>query len=481
MAWRCYWAPPPTTCCTAPLATCLPCVSSAPSNPCVIKKPGPSYDGPGFFVQQLRRSRVQFSPTLQQAIELRLLVFQQCQYRGGLVGSALIETRLCHFGRERGHLRFHFVDLPRQGFQLTLQLVAELFLGHRHFLRGNRRSSHHSGRQLGLARLGVGHAQQTRRSALTQPVLITTYVFTHLAFAFEYQGAGHNVVQECPVVADHQYRALERQQHFLEQFEGFNVQVVGRFVEDQQVSWLAEQLGQQQTRTLATRQGLDRGPGTLRAEQEVTQIAEYVTALTIDVDEIAPLGHVVDHSLFQVQLMTQLVEIGHVQACADFHRATDRFEVIEHQLEQRGLAGTVGTQQTDAVFTLQDHGEVLDQERPARMREAHVIQDHDLFARLVGGIELNVGLAGAFTTLATLDAQRLEGTNTAFVTSAAGLDALTNPHFFLGQTLVEQGVGSFFSSQLRFLVDEEAGVVAVPVDQAAAIQLQDAGRQVLQE
>src|SRR5471032_3120959 len=111
MAWRCYWAPPPTTCCTAPLATCLPCASSAPSNPGVIKKPGPSYDGPGFFVQRLRRSRVQFSPTLQQAIELRLLVFQQCQYRGGLVGRALIETRLCHFGRQRGHLRFHFVDL----------------------------------------------------------------------------------------------------------------------------------------------------------------------------------------------------------------------------------------------------------------------------------------------------------------------------------------------------------------------------------
>ncbi len=161
--------------------------------------------------------------------------------------------------------------------------------------------------------------------------------------------------------------------------------------------------------------------------------------------------------------------------------AAGRFQTAEHQLEQRGLAGTVGAQQADTVATLQDHGEVLDQERAVRVMEADVFQHHHLLTRLVGGIQLDIGLAGALTTLATLHTQGFEGAHAAFVTGAAGLDALADPDFFLGQALVEQRVGSFFSRQRRFLVHQEAGVVAVPVDQAAAIQFKDARGQVLQE
>jgi hypothetical protein len=104
-----------------------------------------------------------------------------------------------------------------------------------------------------------------------------------------------------------------------------------------------------------------------------------------------------------------------------------------------------------------------------------------LLAGLVGGIELDIGLAGALATLAALHTQGFQGPYTAFVTGAAGLDALADPHFFLGQALVEQRVGGFFRGQGGFLVDQEAGVVAVPVDQAATVQLQNARGQVLQE
>lgn len=72
-------------------------------------------------------------------------------------------------------------------------------------------------------------------------------------------------------MTDHQHGALEGQQNLFKQLRGFNVRVVGRFVEYQQVGRLAEQLGQQQTGTLATGQRLDRRAGTLRAEQEVTR------------------------------------------------------------------------------------------------------------------------------------------------------------------------------------------------------------------
>ena len=115
------------------------------------------------------------------------------------------------------------------------------------------------------------------------------------------------------------------------------------------------------------------------------------------------------------------------------------------------------------------------------MSEADVFQHHHLFAGLFSSIELDVGLAGALTTLAALYTQGFQGTNTAFVTGTTGFDALTDPHFFLSQTLVEQRVGGFFCGQGGFFVHQEAGVVAVPVDQATTVQLQNPGCQVLQE
>ena len=282
-------------------------------------------------------------------------------------------------------------------------------------------------------------------------------------------------------MADHQHGAVEGQQDLFQQFQGFHVEVVGRFVEYQQVGRLAEQLGQQQARALTTRQRLDRRARTLRTEQEVPQVAEYVAALAVDVDKVAAFSDVVDHGLFQVQLVAQLVKVGHVDASALFDLAAGRLQAAEHQLEQGGLAGTVGAQQADTVATLQDHGEVLDQERAVRVMEADVLQHHHLLARLVGSIELDIGLAGTLAALTALDAQGFQGTHAAFVTGATGLDALADPDFFLGQFLVEQRVGGFFGSQGGFLVHQKAGVVAVPVDQAATVQFEDARGQALQE
>ena len=53
-------------------------------------------------------------------------------------------------------------------------------------------------------------------------------------------------------MTDHQHGALEGQQDLFKQLQGLNVQVVGRLIEHQQVGWLAEQLGQQQTGTFTT-------------------------------------------------------------------------------------------------------------------------------------------------------------------------------------------------------------------------------------
>ncbi len=128
-------------------------------------------------------------------------------------------------------------------------------------------------------------------------------------------------------MAHHQYGALETEQHLFEQLESFHVEVVGRFVEHQQVGRLTEQLGQQEPCPLASRQRLDRRPCPLRAEQEVAEIAQDMTILAIDGDELTSFGEVVDHGLFQLQLVTQLVEIRHFQLGAELYGTAARMKL----------------------------------------------------------------------------------------------------------------------------------------------------------
>src|SRR5690606_5832634 len=139
--------------------------------------------------------------------------------------------------------------------------------------------------------------------------------------------------------------------------------------------------------------------------------------------------------------------------------ATGRPQFAQQQLEQGGLAGAVGTQQTDTVAALDDHGKITDQRFTARASKADVLGDDHLLAGLVCTFQQESRLALPLAAYAALNTQGLELAHAALVTSPAGLDALTNPDFFLGQLLVEQRIGGFLGSELLLLVHEEAGVI----------------------
>gem|GEM_PF-5227317 len=195
------------------------------------------------MLQRVTRSLVQFGPALYQRIQFFIQLFQRRQHPRGFSSRTSVKGRIGNFSLNGRYLLLLGIDFTRQCFQLALKLVAEFLPGRwRRFLRrcGSCRRLDDRRVQVSFARLAFSHTQEARRTALTQPVLIATDELTHLALAFEHQGAGDDVVEECPVVADHQHGALEGQQHFFEQFEGFHVQIVGRFVEHQQVGRLAE-------------------------------------------------------------------------------------------------------------------------------------------------------------------------------------------------------------------------------------------------
>src|SRR5690606_37624069 len=211
------------------------------------------------------------------------------------------------------------------------------------------------------------------------------------------------------------------------------------------------------------------------------QVADDVPPLAVDLDEIPTLGEVVDHGLFQIQLAAQLIKVRHFQLGAMLDGAAGGLKLTEHQFQQGTLAGAVVADQADTVPTNDVGGKTAHQRPLARPSKADLVQLDNTFARGVGSFHLEAGLALPLDTPRAFVPHRLERADPTLVTGTAGLDALANPDLFLGQLLIEQGVGRRFGGQLLLLVFKEAAVVALPVDQLTTVELHDAGGQRLQE
>ena len=94
--------------------------------------------------------------------------------------------------------------------------------------------------------------------SLAKPVAVSADIFLDAAIVFEHERAGHDVVEELTIVADYDQRAAERDELFLENLQCLDIEVVGRFIEHEQVSGTRKQLRQDYAVTLTTRQRFDR-------------------------------------------------------------------------------------------------------------------------------------------------------------------------------------------------------------------------------
>jgi hypothetical protein len=87
--------------------------------------------------------------------------------------------------------------------------------------------------------------------------------------------------------------------HFLQQVERLEIEIVGRLVEHQQVRRPGEFAREQQPRALAARQRADLRIDHVRLEQEFLEIAMDVLAHPEHVDPVAALGQHVAHASFR--------------------------------------------------------------------------------------------------------------------------------------------------------------------------------------
>ena len=156
-------------------------------------------------------------------------------------------------------------------------------------------------------------------------------------------------------------------------------------------------------------------------------------------------------------------------------------EVAEQQPQQRRLPGAVGTDQPDAVAAQNPRREVTHDDR-AVVRLADPFGLEDQPSRGVGPLDPQADRADGRAPRGALLAHRHQRAHPALVARAPRLDALPQPHFFLRQTLVELvllATPSLASHSSFFL--HEGGIVARPGRQRAAIDLDNARGEPLQE
>ena len=155
-----------------------------------------------------------------------------------------------------------------------------------------------------------------------------------------------------------------------------------------------------------------------------------MAALAVDLQVLLARGDILGHRFGEIQFLAVLFDTRHLQSCAVAHAAFARLQLAEEQLKQRGLAGAVRTNDTYFIPAADDQREVVHQ-RLVAVTEFEVADFEHQIARALGLLYAQSGDAMALAPLATLLPQFLQCARTAFVSGAAGLDALTDPDLFL--------------------------------------------------
>ena len=200
---------------------------------------------------------------------------------------------------------------------------------------------------------GVGGA------ALGEPVLVVVEVAVEgrEAAVVDEQEAVAGGAQERAVVGDDDHAAFVVLQRQGEGVAHFEVEVVGRFVEQQQVGFAPDQQGQREAGFLAAGEGRAGGGGHVAVEVEAAEIVAQILFAGLRVEP----QHVLQRGFFGAQALEGMLgEVAQLQALAFATYAGGGLEPAREQLDERGFAGAVAAEQADAAARAQGHRDVVE-------------------------------------------------------------------------------------------------------------------------
>src|SRR5262249_31456172 len=174
--------------------------------------------------------------------------------------------------------------------------------------------------------------------ALRQHVRIAAGIFDPFAIAIRSDRRGDDTIEEIAVMADQDHRALVVAEHLFEHVEGFEIEIVGRLVQHQQVRPLRQRPRQHQPAALATGERLERRAPLLAGEQKFLHVADDMPWLAADHDVIpAPAGQCFRKARSGIEAFAMLIERGHLDIGAEPDAAAIGLICSGQQVDQGGL------------------------------------------------------------------------------------------------------------------------------------------------
>ena len=260
-------------------------------------------------------------------------------------------------------------------------------------------------------------------------------------------------------------------QQLFQQFQRLRIQVIGRLIEHQHIGRLEKEAGQEQAVAFAAGKHPGRHAHAVGAEQEVCQVAVDVAVAPLETHGLRNAGHIFRHRLVQIDLIPQLIQIDYLQICARAHNAGLWLKLTQQQLEQGGLATPVRTQNPDLVPAINLGGKIAHHRLGHfGVREGNPLRPQNPLTRYGAFLDFHLRLPRTFPATGPLAAQLEQGPHPSLVARATGFDSLTQPHFLLGQLLVERlplhGLGF---EQVGFTLQKRI-VVAGPAKQSPPVQ-----------
>ena len=152
---------------------------------------------------------------------------------------------------------------------------------------------------------------------------------------------GGDVVDEKTVVGDKEDGAVIGVEGIFERLQRIDVEVVGRFVEDEEVGFGGHHLCKEQAAFFASRERLDEFVLFWHIEQKSRQKAAFVDGIAVDVDVVAVAQGIVDGFGF-VESLSVLGEVGNMGIFADDDLSGVGIAAFGQNFEQGRFAASVG-------------------------------------------------------------------------------------------------------------------------------------------
>ena len=184
----------------------------------------------------------------------------------------------------------------------------------------------------------------------------------HMAVALEGQDMRREPVEEEAIMADDHGAAGEILQRGFQRGQRFDVEVVGRLVEQHEIAALLQHLGQMHAVALAARKLADLLLLIRALEIEPAAIGAARHFALAERDHVVAAGNLLPDRLFRVERVARLVDITQLHRLADADRAAIGLFLADDHAEQRGFAGAVRPDDADDAARRQAEAEIVDQQ-----------------------------------------------------------------------------------------------------------------------